>query len=459
ALKANGKYQEAKKRFEMYKTSGGNSDRIRLAKEELEDFDRKLEELQSQKSFFETETCPGINTSAAEFGAVVYNDQLLFTTGRKNDVYNGDGQPFTAIYAFDYTNKANCQGNARLFDPILHQTGTNEGSPAFAHDDSFVIFSRAGQGEKGESSEAHLYISRRTEAGWSDPELLPYPVNISQPLYEGGNEDLKGSKGDYWSATPCITPDGKRLYFSSNRPGGYGGLDLWRADINTGGRLSNIRNVGPRVNTPGDELFPFVSIDGRLFFASTGHFGLGGLDIFMAERRNGRTTVENMGRPVNSKKDDFAMFFDTDTTGFFSSNRVSGKGGDDIYKFYDRTPDRKKVNYFLAVNVLGRDKPGEDPYPLGTSLVEIYKGDTKHHSTKLDDLRTNDKGKTKSVPLETTQDYSLVASAEGYFKEEFDYTLAGKLIPQDQLKDYREYEIDTTFETTVVLDKIIVSQG
>lgn len=461
ALKANGKYDEAKQRFELYSTSGGNTDLIRRAKNELQNFD-KIKEILSKKTYFEVENCQALNTEVAEYGPVVYNNQLVFTSARKDETYLGTGAKKEGIYVYEFNNLDQCQGSARMFDANLNLSNANEGTPAFAHDGSFMIFARSGTGEKGDANDVHLYISRRAEDGWSEPEILPYPINISQSLYEAGNQELQGSKGDYWSAQPAISPDGKRLYFVSDRPGGSGKLDVWRADINSGGRISNIRNVGSSLNTLGNEMFPYVSEAGVLYFASDGHPGIGGLDIFEAVRVGGKTTIKNLGVPINSFGDDFGLVFRDDTTGYFTSNREGGKGNDDIYVFHDVTPDKKIVRYNLVINVLGFDKskPDQGEYPLSSAKVGFYKGDELHKGQKLHDFETSTQGKTPVFPLtDIRADYTIYADAgEEYLTKEVDYTLVGSFIPQEILDQMEEHEIDTTYEVDVVLEKIIVSE-
>ena len=436
ALKANGKYDQAKERFELYSKTGGNSNYIRLAKSELKNFE-KIRQLLETKTYFEIESCDALNTEVAEFGPVVYNDQLIFTSARKDNQYLGTGGQMEGIYVYEFNNIDQCRGSARLFDENLNVSNANDGTPAFAHDGSFVIFSRSGTGDKGDANDVHLYISRREDDGWSEPELLPYPINIAQSIYEAGNEELRGSKGDYWSAQPSISPDGKRLYFVSDRPGGYGHLDLWRADITSGGRISRVRNVGPKVNTAGNELFPYVSETGVLYFASDGHPGIGGLDIFEAIRIKGKTKVKNLGVPVNSQGDDFGWVFRNDSTGYFTSNREGGKGNDDIYIFHDVTPDKKIVNYNLIVNVLGHDEsqPDKGNYPLADSKVVFYHGDELHKDKTLHNLETNTTGKTPSIAItDTHADYTITADAGAdYLTQEIDYTLLGKLIPKEAL--------------------------
>ena len=171
----------------------------------------------------------------------------------------------------------------------------------------------------------------------SDPQL-PRPATI----YESARSDAAWAEGKPYSsasdsvynyAHPAASPDGEWLYFVSDMDGGYGGMDLWRVPI--GGRLIGAENLGPDINTPGNEMFPTFRRNGELYFSSDGHPGMGGLDIFRAISTSDSTwTVTNMGIPVNSAADDFGMTFEGDyTRGFFSSNRNDGRGRDHIWSF------------------------------------------------------------------------------------------------------------------------------
>ena len=171
----------------------------------------------------------------------------------------------------------------------------------------------------------------------SDPQL-PRPATIyessrSDAAWAAGKPYSSASDSIYNYAHPAASPDGEWLYFVSDMDGGFGGMDLWRVPI--GGRLIGAENLGPDINTPGNEMFPTFRRNGELYFSSDGHPGMGGLDIFRAIRTSDSTwTVTNMGVPVNSSSDDFGMTFEGDyTRGFFSSNRNDGRGRDHIYSF------------------------------------------------------------------------------------------------------------------------------
>ena len=161
------------------------------------------------------------------------------------------------------------------------------------------------------------------EGKWNDPTPLPF------------------SDPDTWYGCPAFSQDGKTLYFSSNKRGGKGGLDLFKASLDANGQWGKVTNLGESINTAGDEMFPFMAEDQRMYFASDGHPGLGGLDIFVANKdKDGNVAVKNLGVPVNSRWDDFGIVFKTLTDGYLSSNREGGKGDDDIYYFEILKPFR-----------------------------------------------------------------------------------------------------------------------
>ena len=142
---------------------------------------------------------------------------------------------------------------------------------------------------------------------------------------------------EYSVGHAALTADGQTLYFASDKPGGYGGVDIYKSVRDQSGNWAAPTNLGPSINTSGDEMFPFVSNDGTLYFSSNGHLGLGGLDVFSAtavSTKEGWSAPENLGFPINTNSDDFGYIIDKENkNGYFVSNRAGGKGDDDIYKF------------------------------------------------------------------------------------------------------------------------------
>uniref|UniRef100_UPI0037BE3BEC OmpA family protein n=1 Tax=Flavobacterium sp. TaxID=239 RepID=UPI0037BE3BEC len=201
-------------------------------------------------------------------------------------------------------------------------TKFNESSPVFTKDGKTMYFTRNNynDGKKRKSDDKvileKIYKADLVNNEWSNITELPF------------------SNDNYKTAHPALSPDEKTLYFASNMPGSYGNSDLYKVSIDKYGKFGTPENLGPTINTEGRETFPFIDANNNLIFASDGHLGLGGLDIFEA-KANGKSFEKpiNIGKPVNSTKDDFGYVVNSENLGFFSSNRDGGKGFDDIYTF------------------------------------------------------------------------------------------------------------------------------
>ncbi len=455
SLKSNGKIQEAQAQFKQYLQNGTNQDFTKRAKAEIQNSD-KIKEIQDTKTPYIVEACQNLNTEADEFAPSFHKGKLLFSSTRKEVVYEGSGGRTAGIYSTDEKNIDQTSPSVEVFSSNLYLSTANEASPTFAPDGSYVVFARSSSGKKGESNEVDLYIARRVGNDWSEPEILPYPLNINKNLADAGNQELKGSQENVWTSCPFIRGDGKRLYFASNRKGGYGGVDIWIADI-AGGRFNNIRNAGKDINTAGDELFPYVSDEGVLYFSSNGHAGLGGLDIMEAIIDKGSIKIKNMGVPLNSPQDDFGFMGKTDTTGYFSSNRAGGKGGDDIYKWSEKIDRQKRVNYFLGIEVVSIDPTDKTKKetPLANAKVEHFLGNIAKKDEKLQTLTTDAQGKIAPFPIKLQSNYVFNANGgEDFFHKEEEFSTFGKAIPHELLT---KPVTDTTFYTKIILEKIVIT--
>ncbi len=267
-----------------------------------------------------------INSPYSEFGPALLNGKLLiFSSNRpgKSYIRNLDSRnnlPFFDLYQSEVSNLTQTT-YPHPFLPHL-KTGLNDGPVSFTSDGQQMYITRnIAQNPEG-VSELDIFVGSKKDGSW--PKTL-----TSLPL------KLRG----FSIAHPAISPDNQRLYFASGMPGGYGGMDIYYSE-RRGGFLSQPVNLGPNVNTPGNEVSPFVDSKGRLFFASDGLPGLGGLDLFVVlSMPNGFSNPHNLGPGINSPYDDFSLIWDEQSEGgYFASNRPGGLGNDDIYAFKAQKP-------------------------------------------------------------------------------------------------------------------------
>ncbi len=267
-----------------------------------------------------------INSDKLEYSPAFLEDGIVFIStkpfSRKYKVRDKRiNQNIMSIY------RAQRQDNGLLRKPepfALELLSTvHEGPLTFDRTANNIFFTRNNL-KKGKKKRAKdgivklkIYTAERIDSTWKNVEELPFNDDESNTCH------------------PAISVDGDALYFASDRPGGFGGMDIWVA-YRRGGLWSAPENLGATINTEGDEVFPFIHADGSIYFASTGHAGYGGMDLFSAQNLGGTwDSPENLGTPFNSEQDDFGFIIDRDKkNGYFSSSREGGLGGDDIYSFY-----------------------------------------------------------------------------------------------------------------------------
>ena len=262
-----------------------------------------------------------LNSKYSDFSPAYGNDTytVLYFTSSRDESAGDDINGITGMKNCDiYMSEKDEKGKWKK--PVKLEGGPNseyeDGTPAFTPNFNTMYITYCPV-DAQYARPAQIMKSSRADANWS----------ASTPYIAESNDTLNSY------AHPAISPDGEWIYFVSDMPGGYGGLDLWRVEMD--GRFIGAQNLGPDINTAGNEMFPTFRRNGELYFSSDGHPGMGGLDIFKAVSTSDSTwTIENLKSPVNSFADDFGMTFEGDyTRGFFSSNRNDGRGRDNIYTF------------------------------------------------------------------------------------------------------------------------------
>ncbi len=433
SLKANGKYDQARKVLQQLLPLADDDDFKARVEDEINGLEY-LQEILARPNYYRVRNLESINTAGIEYSPVHLNNELYFVSSRGNGrMYAGNGMPFTDIYKVSTRGASVDMSTVSPMPQGINTEGVNEGSVTFSPDGKTMVFAKGNTGKKKGSFDIDLYISRFRNSVWSEPT----PININDP--------------EAWDSSPAFSPDGRTLYFSSNRTGpknrriGYGGNDIYAATMDPRGRFSRVRNLGPEINTHGNEMFPYLAEDGKLYFSSDGHPGFGNLDLFVVKRANGRTNVENLGQPVNSTGDDFSIFLFRPDRGFFTSNRDGGKGDDDIYTFVNEDPNLRVVNYFLQ---------GITYAPNSSGTLEILPNTTVSLLSKdgevVSDFVTGTDGKFLFRVYEN-ENYELMGEREGYLTERERWSTIGKSTPLDSLK---ELVTNITFDTVVVLDKI-----
>lgn len=330
ALKASGNYKDANSVSREFLVEKGDVSVIKAFDVEV----LKQQNIMAIGKRYNLENL-AINTGNSEFGMQPYQDFLVYAAPKKeapkknifSGYYGWNDQPFLDIYKIHKDSVVKGNTASKSISEAVN-TKLHEGTVAFTKDLNTMYFTRnnytKGKEVKDDKLITHLklYKAELVDSVWTNIEALPF-------------------NGDDFSVEhPALSPDGTRLYFASDMPGTLGKFDLFYVDVKPDGTYGAPVNLGSGINTEHREQFPFIAQNGDLYFSSNGQFGFGGLDVFWSKLDGtGFKKPDNLGLPLNSGYDDFAFYLDeTLKTGYVSSNRIKGKGSDDIYRFKELKP-------------------------------------------------------------------------------------------------------------------------
>lgn len=376
---------------------------------------------------YEVKRMEKFNSRRADFSPMLFGDaydQLYFTSSRTPKGAGKDKDEtvsaITGIRNNDfYLVKKDEQGNwlapIELEDEV--NTEFDEGTPSFSKDGNTMYYTYCAQDPEGPRT-SEIYVSSRSSAKWGKGTRASIVKDSVTAL-----------------GHPSVSPDGKYLYYVSDAVGGFGGKDIFRSRL-VGSDFGPMENLGPEINTPGDEMFPYVRDSATLYFASNGHPGMGGLDLFKATQDStGKWHVENLKAPINSMADDFGITFEgKKEKGFFSSNRNDARGYDHLYSF-----ELPVITIFIEGIVSDVDE-----YPIEDATVRIVGKDG------LNEKVLAKKDGTYRVELERDIRYVMMASARGYLNQNFEL----KTGPEEKNETYIVDFYLSPISKPVVIDNI-----
>lgn len=431
-------YNDAKKAF---RTAGRFAGNANLYREEIQACQNALQwkALRSKNAYKVTNL--EMNSKANDFSpSILNNAQLLFSSDRSaqedEGTYKWTGSNFFDLYTLQTTTQK-IEAYERVFNKAYHQ-----GTLVFNKDKSIALFTQCGSKKRTGTDYCQLMIAQKTDTGWTTPSRIPFELDTLNIMH------------------PALNSTGDMLTFACNNPKGFGGYDLYKSTWSPNlKKWSKPANMGSRINSKGNDVFPYWHQD-TLYYSSDGRPGMGGLDIFRIELKNGRwSKVKNMKAPINSGGDDFGIVFKdtksfTDSTyqiGYLSSNRLGGKGGDDLYQFNKVSlpappPVAEPAPVLAQIYLNGRVDEllaSGDSIPLMGASIQISSQDTVF-------TIGSDVDGSFEVALKAGQDYNLNVTKPNYF------TNTDTVLTTDSL--LFDLEKDTTLYTVIALNKIIKNQ-
>ena len=402
SLKGTGKYARAKRLMRLYNKKIESGDVSAIDSREATPNEVVLDNILNAEQTFEIKNLD-INSKYSDFSPMFHNgDEMVFASAADSSFfstrrYKWNNQPYLDLYVAKINEESDEVRNAIKFSKEIN-TKYHEASVTFSPDNKTMYFTRNNYGkklkrDKNGINHLKIYMSRKIDGDWSEAKEVSF------------NSD------NYSTGHPALSSDGKQLYFVSDMPGSIGQTDIFVVDVLGEGQFSEPRNLGPEINTEQKEMFPFIN-DKKLYFSSDGHVGLGGLDVYEVafDQEDGFLEVRNLGKPINSKVDDFSYIINEETQkGFFASNRKGGKGDDDIYSFKRLIVEEAEENAIAGV------------------VTELITGDIMpealvilldENNRKLKEVVTGDDGTFVFEDLESTTKYTIKTLKGTYFDDE-----------------------------------------
>jgi peptidoglycan-associated lipoprotein len=422
SMKKNGKHQAAIDEFRKYKQVAPSDSK---ADQQIRACELALEWIRNPEAY-RIEDLRDINSRESDFSPAYGRDDfsLIYFTSSRDDAagsktHGATGQSYTDIF------ESRIDKKSKWSTPVpvdVINSEFEDGTPSFSPDFRELYFTRCEVGKRERKGCVIMYSTRSGDT-WSEPK----------------NSGILADS--LVAAHPALSPDGSTLYFVSDIPGGSGRKDIWMTTKTGGSSWSKPVNPGPDINTPGDELFPYVRSDGTLYFASDGHIGMGGLDIFKAvPQPDGSWVVQNMKPPINSYSDDFGIAFENDNErGIFSSTR-KGRGNDDLFSF-ELPPLRFSVTGLVKDEKTGAAIPG--------SVVQLIASDGSNLQAE-----TGNSGDFK-FSLRADVDYIFLASKRGYLNGKEKETTKG----QEKSREFMVTILLTAIDSPIELPNILYDFG
>ncbi len=418
-LRITQKYEEAYETYRTYLDSVPGDQRALDGVEAM----RKTQEWVANPTRHIINPIKEINSRESDFAPVFVggrDNEIFFTSSRKAATGKKEsmitGQKYTDIFRATFGVQRQKWEQPKLLDEnLIINTGDEEGAVSLNSTGEEMIFTRC-RYDKSQAMGTELYSTSQSRGSWSGPIKL----------------EIVGDSTV--AAHPALSPDGSEIYFVSDMPGGQGGKDIWKATVE-GGNYGKPVNLGPVINTSRDEMFPFVRDNGELYFASNGHIGQGGLDLFHAHKNeDGIWVVENMGSPMNSPADDFGIaFVSGENKGMFTSNR-KGSRGDDIYSFV--VPPKV---YEIEIEVFDKETASR----LDGATMRVI-------GTDGTNLKVRAKGGRFKMKLKPETEYVFAAFKDSYLRDK----AAVNTIGLDDSKDFRFSMYLTPTDAPIKVDNI-----